>query len=197
MPDFMTIGRTTSGSPARYVGGKYALYVSAMCNELGLAEWECEDESASRFPLPTASECQSARTTVLALSVSTQDEVLTRKYNEQLARADKAEKTVESLKAQLDLAHKFHDVAVKERDHARHLLGEVLAVLNGDGGRTVQELGWGEATKRGLARYHDMLARAAGCVIYPCDCTYPRDGQPDFNCSACHGLGAITKTEPR
>lgn len=75
MPDFMTIGRTTSGSPARYVGGKYALYVSAMCNELGLAEWECEDESASRFPLPTASECQSARTTVLALSVSTRAEL--------------------------------------------------------------------------------------------------------------------------
>ena len=82
-----------------------------------------------------------------------------------------------------------------QRDHARHLLGEVLAVLNGDGGHTVQELGWGEATKRGLARYHDMLARTAGCVTYPCDCTYPRDGQPDFNCPACHGLGAITKTE--
>ena len=105
------------------------------------------------------------------------------------------EKRLESMRGELDLAHKFHDVAVKERDHARHLLGEVLAVLNGDGGHTVQELGWGEATKRGLARYHDMLARAAGCVTYPCDCTYPRDGQPDFNCSACHGLGAITKTE--
>lgn len=70
MPDFMTIGRTTSGSPARYVGGKYALYVSAMDNELGLAEWKCEDESASRFPLPTASECEGARTAVLALSVT-------------------------------------------------------------------------------------------------------------------------------
>lgn len=169
MPDFMTIGRTTSGSPARYVGGKYALYVSAMCNGLGLDEWKCEDESASKFPLPTASECEGARTTVLALSVS--------------------------LRAELDLANKFHDVAVKERDHARHLLGEVLAVLNGDGGHTVQELGWGEATKRGLARYHDMLARSAGCVTYPCDCTYPRDGQPDLNCSACHGLGTVSKTE--
>ena len=102
---------------------------------------------------------------------------------------------LESLRAELDLAHKFHDVAVAERNHARHLLGEVLAVLNGDGGHAVQELGWGEATKRGLARYHDMLARTAGCVTYPCDCTYPRDGQPDFNCTACHGLGAITKTE--
>jgi len=70
MPDFMTIGRTTSGSPARYIGGKYALYVSAMDNELGLAEWKCEDESASRFPLPTASECEGARTAVLALSVT-------------------------------------------------------------------------------------------------------------------------------
>lgn len=128
-------------------------------------------------------------------TIAAQDEVLTRRYNEQLARAEKAEKTVESLKAQLELAHKFHDVAVKERDHARHLLGEVLAVLNGDGGHAVQELGWGEATKRGLARYHDMLARTAGCVTYPCDCTYPRDGQPDPNCSACHGLGVITKTE--
>jgi hypothetical protein len=95
---------------------------------------------------------------------------LTRKYNEQLARAEKAEKTIEILRAELELAHKFHDIAVKERNHARYLLGEVLAVLNGDGGQAVQELGWGEATKRGLASHHDMLARSAG-------------------------LGAITKTE--
>lgn len=74
------------------------------------------------------------------------------------------EKRLDSLRAELDLAKSFHDVAVKERNHARHLLGEVLAYLNGDGGHTVQELGWGEATKRGLARYHDMLARAAGCA---------------------------------
>ena len=63
-----------------------------------------------------------------------------------------------SLRAELDLAHKFHDAAVCERNHARHLLGEVLAVLNGDGGNAVEVLGWDEATKRGLARYHDMLA---------------------------------------
>ena len=128
-------------------------------------------------------------------AIAAQDEILTRKYNEQLARAEKAEKTIESLRAEIELAHKFHDVAVCERNHARHLLGEVLAVLNGDGGHAVQELGWDEATKRGLARYHDMLTRTAGCVTHPCDCTYPRDGQPDFNCTACHGLGAITKTE--
>ena len=105
------------------------------------------------------------------------------------------EKRLESMRGELELAHNFHNVAVAERNHARHLLGEVLAVLNGDGGHTVQELGWGEATKRGLARYHDMLARAAGCVTYPCDCTYPRDGQPDLNCAACHGLGSVAKTE--
>ncbi len=128
-------------------------------------------------------------------AISAQDVVLTRKYNEQLARAEKAEKTIEILRAELELAHKSHDIAVKERNHARYLLGEVLAVLNGDGGHAVQKLGWGEATKRGLARHHDMLARSAGCVTYPCDCTYPRDGKPDFNCTACHGLGAITKTE--
>jgi len=135
-------------------------------------------------------------------AIAAQDEILTRRYNEQLARAEQAEKDrldqvkqSESLKAQLDLAHKFHDVAVAERNHARHLLGEVLAVLNGDGGHAVQELGWDAATKRGLARYHDMLARAHGCVMYPCDCTYPRDGQADPNCAACNGLGAITKKE--
>lgn len=131
-------------------------------------------------------------------AISAQDEVLTRKYNEQLARADKAEKTVESLQAQLDLAHKFHDVAVRERDYERrlnNLLGEVLAVLNGDGGHATRELGWEKSTKRALSRYYNMLARAAGCVTYPCDCTYPRDGQPDPNCSTCHGFGAVTKTE--
>lgn len=105
------------------------------------------------------------------------------------------EKRLASLRAELDLAKSFHDVAVKERNHTRHLLGEVLAVLNGDGGHATAELGCGEATKRGLARYYDMLARAAGCVTYPCDCTYPRDGQPDFNCANCHGLGAIAITE--
>lgn len=105
------------------------------------------------------------------------------------------EKRLESLRAELDLAKSFHDVAVKERNHTRHLLGGVLAVLNGDGGHATEELGWGEATKRGLARYYDMLARAAGCVTYPCDCTYPRDGRPDPYCGTCHGLGAIAKTE--
>jgi hypothetical protein len=125
-------------------------------------------------------------------AITAQDEVLTRKYNEQLARAEKAEKTIEILRAELELVHKFHDIAVKERNHVRYLLGEVLAALNGDGGQAVQELGWGEATKRGLA---SLLARSAGCVTYPCDCAYRRDGQPDFNCKACHGLGAITKTE--
>lgn len=109
-----------------------------------------------------------------------------------------AEKTIESLQAQLDLAHKFHDVAVKERDYERrtnNLLGEVLAVLNGDGGQTTRELGWEKSTKRALARFNDMRARLAGCVTYPCDCTYTRDGQPDFNCATCHGLGTVTKTE--
>ena len=111
---------------------------------------------------------------------------------------DEQAKRIESLQAQLDLAHKFHDVAVKERDCERrtnHLLGEVLAVLNGDGGHATRELGWEKSTQRALARYYNMLARAAGCVTYPCDCTYPRDGQPDFNCSTCHGLGAVAKTE--
>jgi hypothetical protein len=87
-----------------------------------------------------------------------------------MARALDAERGLAGLRAELELAHKFHDIAVKERNHARYLLGEVLAVLNGDGGQAVQELGWGEATKRGIARHNDMLARSAG-------------------------LGAITKTE--
>lgn len=107
------------------------------------------------------------------------------------------EKRLASLRAELELAHKFHDVAVKERDHARHLLGEVLAVLNGDGGHTIEKLGWDEATKRGLARYYELRKRADCLVMYPCECTYPRDGQPDANCGTCHGLGAIAKTESR
>ena len=107
------------------------------------------------------------------------------------------EKRQASLRGELTLSHKFHDVAVTERNHARRLLGEVLAVLNGDGGHTIEKLGWDEATKRGLARYHELRKRADCLVMYPCDCTYPRDGQPDFNCTACHGLGAITKTESK
>ena len=108
------------------------------------------------------------------------------------------EKRLESLRAELELAHKFHDVAVRERDYERranHLLGEILAALNGDGGHTTREFGWAESAKRGLARYYELRKRADCLVMYPCDCTYPRDGQPDANCSACHGLGAITKTE--
>lgn len=108
---------------------------------------------------------------------------------------DEQAKRIESLQAQLDLAHKFHDVAVAERNHARHLLGEVLAVLNGDGGHAVEVLGWNGALERGLARYHELRKRADCLVMYPCDCTYPRDGQPDANCSTCHGLGAVAKTE--
>lgn len=102
---------------------------------------------------------------------------------------------LESLRGELTLSHKFHDVAVTERNHARRLLGEVLAVLNGDGGHTIEKLGWDEATKRGLARYYELRKRADCLVMYPCDCTYPRDGQPDANCGTCHGLGAIAKTE--
>ena len=102
---------------------------------------------------------------------------------------------LESLRAELDLAHKFHDATVTERNHARRLLGEVLAVLNGDGGHTIEKLGWDEATKRGLARYYELRKRADCLVMYPCECTYPRDGQPDANCGTCHGLGAIAKTE--
>ena len=105
------------------------------------------------------------------------------------------EKRLASLRGELTLSHKFHDVAVAERNRAQHLLGEVLAVLNGDGGHAVGVLGWSEATKRGLARHYAMLARTAGCVTYPCDCTYPRDGQPDWTCKTCHGLGTVTKTE--
>lgn len=127
------------------------------------------------------------------------------------------EKRLEGMRGELELAHNSHnaavaerdharhllgkvlfdDVVVKERNHARHLLGEVLAVLNGDGGHAVQELGWDEATKRGLARYYELRKRADCLVMYPCECTYPRDGQPDANCGTCHGLGAITKTESK
>jgi hypothetical protein len=35
--------------------------------------------------------------------------------------SDDKDKIIESLRAELDLAHKFHDVAVAERDHARYL----------------------------------------------------------------------------
>jgi len=70
MTEFMAVGRTIYGSPARYIGGKYALYVSAMDNELGLAEWKCEDESAIQFPLPNMGECEGAKTAVIALSVT-------------------------------------------------------------------------------------------------------------------------------
>jgi hypothetical protein len=58
-------------------------------------------------------------------AISAQDGVLTRKYNEQLARAEKAEKTIEILRAELELAHKFHDIAVKERDLARYQLAKL------------------------------------------------------------------------
>ena len=105
------------------------------------------------------------------------------------------EKRLESMRGELELAHNFHNVAVAERNHARHLLGEVLTVLNGDGGHAVEVLGWNGALERGLARYHELRKRADCLVMYPCDCTYPRDGQPDFNCTACHGLGAVAKTE--
>jgi hypothetical protein len=33
-------------------------------------------------------------------------------------------------------------------------------------------------------------------VLYPCDCTYGRDGTPDPNCRLCGGLGAVAENAP-
>jgi len=41
-----------------------------------------------------------------------------------------ANKIIEQLKNELDLAYKMHDVAVKERDYERSLVNSLMAELN-------------------------------------------------------------------
>jgi hypothetical protein len=47
-----------------------------------------------------------------------------------------------------------------ERDRYCEILGNVLAVLNGDGGHRQADVGTEQATKDGLARFFDACARA-------------------------------------
>ena len=50
--------RTAEGAPARYIGGGRALYVSAMCNDLGVSEARFAKGGEERLPLPTDEEVQ-------------------------------------------------------------------------------------------------------------------------------------------
>ena len=76
---------------------------------------------------------------------------------------------VEQLKAELATATAFHTrqrdnawLEIEKLENRERLFGELLAVLNGDGGHYTAEHGVEAAIKRGLERHYAVLAEAAG-----------------------------------
>lgn len=84
---------------------------------------------------------------------------------------DQLVRGVESLHQQLEAAHAFHDVAVKqrdarewmlrdaerERDEARHALHEILAVIHRDGGHYTGEHGIAKSVEDAHAAWAAMM----------------------------------------
>ena len=61
-------GRTTIGSPARYIGGGLGLFVSAQDNSIGAATWANELPEPPMFPVPSDNDVWLARTVIQAMT---------------------------------------------------------------------------------------------------------------------------------
>jgi hypothetical protein len=75
---------------------------------------------------------------------------------------EQACKIADDLKYELEDPQAAADIRslAAERDQYREILGNVLAVLNGDGGHRQADVGTEQAAKDGLARFFDACVRA-------------------------------------